>query len=84
MALGTFLLAGAVGVGTYALAKSKNASDGPAAIAGAAAAGGTMLLVPLLLGLLGWLLIIGLITVPAAGVYFLMKGNDRKALPPGS
>ena len=84
MALGTFLFAAAVGVGTYALAKSKNTSDGTAAVAGAAAAGGTMVLVPLLLGLLGWLLIIGLVTVPAAGVYFLMKGSDRKSLPPGS
>jgi hypothetical protein len=84
MALGTFLFAGAVGVGTYALAKSKNASDGSAAMAGAAAGVGTMLVVPLLLGLLGWMIIIGLVSIPAAGVYFLMKSNDRRALPPGS
>lgn len=83
MALGTILFAAAVGGVTYGIAKSKNASEGSAAMAGAVAGVGTALITPLLLGLLGWLIIIGLVTVPAAGVYFLMKGNDRKALPPG-
>lgn len=83
MSLGTILLATAVGGGTYAIAKSKNASNGTAAVAGAAAGVGTALVLPLLLGLIGWLIIIGLVSIPAAGVYMLVKSKDQQALPPG-
>ena len=83
MGLGTLLLAAAVGGGTYAIATNKQGSDGTAAVAGLAAGAGTAVAVPILLGILGWVIILGLITIPAAGVYYMVKGNDTKALPPG-
>jgi hypothetical protein len=85
MTFGMILLASAVAGGTFAIAKSKNANNGTAALAGVAAGAGTAVVLPVLMALLGWVLILGLISIPAAGVYLYMsKGKDQKALPPGS
>ena len=84
MAIGTILLAAAAAGGTYAVAKSKNKTNGEAALAGAAVGAGTAIALPFVLGVLGWAVIAAVIGIPAAGVYLYMKGKDQKALPPGS
>lgn len=85
MAIGTILLAGAAGVGTYAAAKSKNKTNGEAALAGAAVGAGTALAIPLALTVLGWAVMAAVVAIPVGGaIYLLNKNKDQKALPPGS
>ena len=86
MSLGALvLLATAVGGGTYAYAKSKNASNGQAAAAGVATGAGTAVTAFLVSALLPFLAIAAIIGVPAAGAYlYLNKDKGRKALGPGS
>ncbi len=80
MALGTILLATAVGGGTYLYAKSKKASSGSAAVAGVATGAGTAAAMMLLSVFWPILLVIGVVGVPA---YYLGKGaKERKALGP--
>jgi hypothetical protein len=84
MALGLVLLAAAVGGGTYAYAKSKDASNGQAAVAGVATGAGTAVTAFLVSALLPFLVIATIIGVPAAGAYYyLNKDKSRKALGPG-
>jgi hypothetical protein len=83
MALGLVLLAAAVGGGTYVYAKSKNASDGQAAVAGVATGAGTALTAVLVSALLPILVIATVIGVPAAGAYYFLNKDKRKALGPG-
>ncbi len=85
MALGTILLATAVGGGTYLYAKSKQSSDGTAAVAGVATGAGTaaavMIVGALLPVLIPLAVVVGVVGVPA---YFIGKSKaDRKALGPG-
>jgi hypothetical protein len=81
MALGTILLATAVGGGTYLYAKSKQASSGTAAVAGVATGAGTAAATMLLSVLWPVLLVVGVVGVPA---YFIGKSkSERKALGPG-
>jgi hypothetical protein len=83
MALGLVLLAAAVGGGTYVYAKSKKASDGQAAIAGVATGAGTAVTAFLVSALLPFLVIATIIGVPAAGAYYYLNKDKRKALGPG-
>jgi amino acid transporter len=83
MALGLVLLATAVGGGTYVYAKSKNASDGQAAVAGVATGAGTAVTAFLVAWLLPILTIATIIGVPAAGAYYYLNKDKRKALGPG-
>lgn len=82
----TFLLAAAVGGGTYLYAKSKQASTGTAAVAGAATGAGTAAAVAVVSAVVGPLLSVlipvAIIAVPA---YYIGKSSsrDRKALGPG-
>lgn len=81
MALGTLLLATAVGGGTYLYAKSKQASSGTAAVAGVATGAGTAAAAMLLSVVWPVLLVVGVVGVPA---YLLGKSkSERKALGPG-
>jgi hypothetical protein len=82
--LGLALLATAVGGGTYVYAKSKNASDGQAAVAGVATGAGAAATAFIVSALLPFLVIATIIGVPAAGAYYyLNKDKSRKALGPG-
>lgn len=84
MSLALVLLATAVGGGTYAYAKTKNASNGQAATAGVAAGAGTAVTAFLVSALLPLLFLAAIVGVPAAGAYYyLNKGKSRKALGPG-
>jgi amino acid transporter len=84
MSLGLVLLAAAVGGGTYAYAKSKEASNGQAAVAGVATGAGTAITAVVLTWILPFLVIATIIGVPAAGAYYyLNKDKSRKALGPG-
>ncbi len=83
MALGLVLLATAVGGGTYVYAKSKNASDGQAAVAGVATGAGTAVTAFLVAWLLPILTIATIIGVPAVGAYYYLNKEKRKALGPG-
>lgn len=83
MALGLVLLAAAVGGGTYVYAKSKKASDGQAAIAGVATGAGTAVTAFLVSALLPFLVIATIIGVPAAGAYYYLNKDKRKALGSG-
>lgn len=78
----TFLLAAAVGGGTYLYAKSKQASTGTAAVAGAATGAGTAAAITVIGAVLPVLIPIAIIAVPA---YYIGKSSsrDRKALGPG-
>lgn len=82
----TFLIAAAVGGGTYLYAKSKQASTGTAAVAGAATGAGTAAAVSIVGAVLGTvlpvLIPIAIIGIPA---YYIGKSSsrDRKALGPG-
>lgn len=85
---GLLLLATAVGGGTYVYAKSKNASNGQAAVAGVATGAGTAataaLVGFLVSAVLPILMLVTIIGVPAAGAYYyLNKDKSRKALGPG-
>jgi hypothetical protein len=81
MALGTLLLATAVGGGTYLYAKSKEASSGTAAVAGVATGAGTAAAAMLLSVVWPVLLVVGVVGVPA---YLIGKSrNGPKALGPG-
>lgn len=83
MALGLVLLAAAVGGGTYVYAKSKKASDGQAAIAGVATGAGTAVTAFLVSALLPFLVIATIIGIPAAGAYYYLNKDKRKALGSG-
>jgi hypothetical protein len=82
MALGMIALATLVGAGTYAYAKSKQASNGTAAVAGVAGGAGTAAAAALIGALLPILYVAGIIAVPAAGAYFYFNKDKRKALGP--
>jgi hypothetical protein len=85
--LGLAVLATAVGGGTYVYAKSKNVSDGQAAVAGVATGAGaaaTAAVVSFLVSaVLPLLMIATIIGVPAAGAYYFLNKDKRKALGPG-
>lgn len=84
MALGLILLATAVGGGTYLYAKSKQATTGTAAVAGAATGAGAAGAVLLVQAALPLLIVAGIIGLPAAGIYYIGKARgERKALGPG-
>lgn len=85
MALGTILFATAVGGGTYLYAKSKEASNGTAAVAGVATGAGTaaatLIVGALLPVLIPLAIVVGVVGVPA---YYIGKSkSERKALGPG-
>jgi uncharacterized membrane protein YfcA len=82
MSLGLLALATLVGGGTYLYAKSKNASNGTAAVAGVASGAGTALTAAVVSFLFPFLLIAGIVGVPAAGVYYYFNKDKRKALGP--
>jgi hypothetical protein len=84
MSLGLVLLAAGVGGATYVYAKSKQASDGTAAVAGVATGAGTALTAWVVAWMLPILVLLTIIGVPAAGAYYyLNKDKSRKALGPG-
>ncbi|KIG16746.1 hypothetical protein DB30_04219 [Enhygromyxa salina] len=78
------LLSTAVGGGTYAYAKAKNASNGQAVTAGVATGAGTAVTAVLVSALLPFLVIAAIVGVPAAGAYLYLNKDKRKALGPGS
>lgn len=80
--MGLFAIATLVGVGTYIYAKSKNASNGTAAVAGVASGAGTAATAALVSALLPVLLIAGIVGIPAAGVYYYFNKDKQKALGP--
>jgi len=84
MSFGLIALATLVGGGTYAYAKTKNASNGQAAAAGVATGAGTAATAFLVSALLPILTLAAIIGVPAAGAYYYFnKDKARKALGPG-
>ena len=84
MSLGLIALATPVGGGTYAYAKTKNASNSQAAVAGVATGAGTAATAFLVSALLPVLMIAAIVGVPAAGAYYYFnKDKGRKALGPG-
>ena len=83
MSFGLIALAAAVGGGTYLYAKSKEASNGTAAVAGVATGAGAAATAVLVSALLPVLIVAGIIGLPAAGFYYLGKSKgERKALGP--
>ncbi|HLT36677.1 MAG TPA: hypothetical protein VK034_10330, partial [Enhygromyxa sp.] len=64
MSLSLFALATLVGAGTYVYAKSKNASNGTAAVAGVASGAGTAVTAALVSALFPVLLVAGIIGIP--------------------
>jgi hypothetical protein len=82
MSLSLVALATLVGAGTYVYAKSKNASNGTAAVAGVASGAGTAVTAALVTALFPILLVMGIVGVPAAGVYYYFNKDKRKALGP--
>lgn len=84
MSFGLIALATLVGGGTYAYAKSKNASNGQAAVAGVATGAGTAATAFVVSALLPVLMIAAIVGVPAAGAYYYFNKDKRKALGPGS
>lgn len=82
MSLTVAALATLVGAGTYAYAKSKKASNGTAAAAGVASGAGTAVTALVVGAMAPFLVILGIIGVPAAGVYFYFNKDKRKALGP--
>lgn len=83
MTFGLFLLAAAVGGGSYLYAKSKQASNGQAAMVGAAAGAGTAVTAALVSALFPVLVLATIIGVPAAGAYYYLNKDKQKALGPG-
>lgn len=86
MSLPLFILATLVGAGTYVYAKSKNATNGTAAIAGVASGAGTAvaswIVMTMLAFLIPILVVAGVVGLPAAGVYLYFNKDKRKALGP--
>jgi hypothetical protein len=82
MSLSLIALATLVGAGTYVYAKSKNASNGTAAVAGVASGAGTAATAALVSALFPVLLVAGIVGIPAAGVYYYFNKDKRKALGP--
>jgi hypothetical protein len=80
---GLAVLATAVGGATYVYAKSKNASDGAAATVGAITGAGSAVTAFLISALFPFLMVAAIIGVPAAGAYFYLNKDKRKALGPG-
>ncbi len=84
MAIGLFLVATAVGGGTFLYAKSKQATSGTAAVAGVATGAGAAVAALALQALLPIAILAGILGIPAAGFYYLGKSKaERKALGPG-
>lgn len=82
MAIGMIALATLVGAGTYVYAKSKNASNGTAAVAGVAGGAGTAVAATLIGAMLPILYVAGIIALPAAGAYLYFNKDKQKALGP--
>ena len=83
MSVALVALAAAIGGGTYLYAKSKKASNGTAAVAGVATGAGAAATAALVGVLLPYLIVAGIIGLPAAGLYYIGKARgERKALGP--
>lgn len=82
MSLTVAALATLVGAGTYAYAKSKKVSNGTAAVAGVASGAGTAVTAVVVSAMAPLLVVLGVVGIPAAGVYFYFNKNKRKALGP--
>jgi hypothetical protein len=79
----TLLIVGvgsAVGAATYGIAKKRKVTTGTAAAAGVATGAGSALVAGIALAALPYVLV----GAGAYGIYQLVKGDEPKALPPGS